>query len=371
MAHRLHVGGAERDLAKLARYLDPGYFQVHTAAFHAEGERAEEIRAAGIPLLPLPVRSFRDRTAFTGARILRDYLRQHRIAVLQAFDTPTSIYCTPLGRAFGLPAVLSSHLYFRHLISGYQYHALRMVDVLSHRIVVNANAISAHLQHDYRVPAAKIFVSHNGVETAEFFPQTVPRTVWPAVGDQSPTVIGALCVQREEKRLEVLIRAFALLRKADTAASRQARLLIVGDGPMHEAWRAEVATHGLDPVCRFVRSSKDVPHWLRQMDIYVLPSRSEGFPNAVLEAMACGVVPLASRVGGIPEMVEDGESGLLFPSGNVEELAAALAHLLEHKDERIRLSCNAARRAREVFSMEAAARRMGDFYRSLLLDPPA
>lgn len=223
--YRLDVGGNERDLSKLARHLDPARYQAHVVSYHPEGERRAELDRAGIPILRLPVRSLHDHTAVAGAARLWKYLRRHKIELVQAFDAPTSIYLVPLARLFGVRAVVSCHLYFRQLIPPPEYHALRLVDRLAHRIVVNANAIKKHLIQDYGLPPERIFVSHNGVETDVFFPSAGPR---PPCLEGASVVIGSLCVMREEKRIDTLLRAFARIRPRDP----RMRLLIVGDGPM-------------------------------------------------------------------------------------------------------------------------------------------
>jgi glycosyltransferase involved in cell wall biosynthesis len=297
-----------------------------------------------------------------GAKVLRDYVKRERIDLVQAFDAPTSVYMIPLGRALGLKATISSHLYCRDLIYGLQYWALRVVDVLSDRIVVNAEAIGEHLRKDFGVPAERIFVSHNGVETDVFFPRADERKVF----EPGAVVVGSLCVMREEKRIEVLIEAFAQMRREHGDEVGMARLLLVGDGPMREGWQKLAMERGLSGVFHLEQTSGNVPEWLRQMDVFVMSSRSEGFPNAVLEAMACGLVPVASRVGGIPELVTEGESGLLFESGNVAELAGHLRKLVTNAPYRKQLSEAAAARAHTVFPMERAAERMGAFYEGLI-----
>ena len=166
----LDVGGNERDLAKLARYLSPARFEVHVASFRAVGERVAELEAAGIPILRLPVRSLRNYTALQGARILRAYVREHEIRLIHAFDPPTSIFAVPLARMLGLWAV-SSHCFFRFLVPPPNYWGLRLVDHLADRIVVNANAVKQHLIQKYGLAPKRIFVSYNGVETSVFFPR--------------------------------------------------------------------------------------------------------------------------------------------------------------------------------------------------------
>jgi glycosyltransferase involved in cell wall biosynthesis len=105
---------------------------------------------------------------------------------------------------------------------------------------------------------------------------------------------------------------------------------------------------------------------MRALDIYVMSSETESFPNALLEAMACGCAVIGSRVGGIPELITDGVSGLLFESKNVEDLAAALGKLICDPALRKRFAAQAAAFARDTFSMEVNARRNESLYRSLL-----
>jgi L-malate glycosyltransferase len=358
---QLGVGGNERDLAKLARYLDPKRFQVHVATFRPGGERIEELEAAGIPILELPIRSFRNRTAIQGAKVLRAYVRKHGIRLIHAFDPPTGIFTVILGRSWGLP-VVSNHCFFRYLISQPSNSLLRIVDWFATRIVVNAEAIQRHLIQDFHVPAERIVVSHNGVETSVFFPQPSPR---PEFFKDASLIIGSVCVLREEKRLETLLEAFARVLPTHPGI----RLLIVGDGPMHDTWSKRAQELGLSQTCRFERTTTDIPMWMRRMDVFVLTSRSEGFPNALLEAMACQCCVVASDVGGVPEMVEDGRSGFLFPAGDVEALAQRLMMIADNPDLRLQSASAAAARAREVFSMEAAAARLSALYDSLLQAP--
>ena len=118
--------------------------------------------------------------------------------------------------------------------------------------------------------------------------------------------------------------------------------------------------------CLFLPAVKRVAPFLRAMDIFVSCSSSEAFSNAILEAMACGSCPLGSRVGGTPELIEDGERGLLFRSGDVHDLSDKLAILVSNDALRQRLAANAAAFAATELSMQAALDRMGRLYREQL-----
>lgn len=359
VVYKLGVGGNERDLSKLARFLNPERYQVHVAAFHADGERRAELDAAGIPVLSLPMRSFRDRSFFDCALRLRAYLQLNRVQILHAFDSPTSIFAVPVGRLIGVPAVVSSHCFFRLLIAPPEFHLLRVVDRLAHRIVVNADAIKRNLVEDYRVLPERVFVSPNGVETEVFFPRAERR---PPILDHASLVVGSLCVFRKEKRLELLLEAFSRVLARDP----RMRLLIVGDGVMREEWMARRDALGLGHACHFELTTTDVPYWMRCMDVFVLPSLSEGFPNTVLEAMACGCCVVASAVGGVPELVDHFRTGLLFTSGDADDLADKLFSLLENPELRRAMGAAAAAEAKVRFSMGIVALRMERFYDSLL-----
>ena len=352
------MGGNERDLAKLARYLDPKRFEVHAATFDPVGERSAELTAAGIPILELPVRSFRNRTAIQGAQVLRAYVRKHGIRLIHAFDPPTSIFTVPLAKLWGLP-VVANHCFFRSLIPQPEHAALRIVDWFADRIVVNAEAVKRHLMEDFGLREERIFVSYNGVETNVFFPPTSGR---PSFFPDASLVIGSVCVMRKEKRMDTLLEAFAQVLPIDP----RLRLLIVGDGAMRDAWIKRRDELGLRNTCHFEQTTTDIPQWMQKMDIFVLASESEGFPNALLEAMASGCCPIASQVGGVPEMLDGGRSGFLFPPGDVAALAENLREAATNRDLCRTVAATAAERARTVFSMEAAAQRMTALYESLL-----
>ena len=128
---------------------------------------------------------------------------------------------------------------------------------------------------------------------------------------------------------------------------------------------AELEAAG-DGDCHFQPAVGNVAPLLRAMDIFVLPSLSEALSNSLMEAMGCGCCPVASRTGGNPELVKDGETGLLFPVGDAEALASRLALLLDGPEDGRRLGAQAERRMRGHFTREQAARTMGGIYEEFL-----
>ena len=121
-----------------------------------------------------------------------------------------------------------------------------------------------------------------------------------------------------------------------------------------------------DADCHFQPAVGNVAPWLRAMDIFVLPSLSEALSNSLMEAMGCGCCPVASNTGGNPELVQDGDTGLLFPVGDSDALAARLVRLVDEPENRRRLGSLAHRRMHQQFTREQAARAMAGIYQEFL-----
>ena len=157
-----------------------------------------------------------------------------------------------------------------------------------------------------------------------------------------------------------LVRALAALERGSCETE------LVGDGPDRPAVENEVRRLGLDSVVRLAGVRTDVPELLAAADLFVLSSRSEGLPLSILEAMATGLPVVASRVGGVPEVVVDGETGLLVPPGDPGSLARAIERLLDDSALRRRLGAAGRARVAEHFDLASAQRAHLDLYRSLL-----
>ncbi|OQY53428.1 MAG: glycosyltransferase family 4 protein [Candidatus Parabeggiatoa sp. nov. 2] len=175
-----------------------------------------------------------------------------------------------------------------------------------------------------------IVITPFGIDTTLFSPR-------PELRDNTVFKIGTVKTLAPKYGIDTLIQAFYKLRKtlADTPLAQQLRLCIAGDGPQRAELQALVAKLGLSAVTEFAGhlSHAQVPAYLNQLDIYVACSRldSESFGVAILEASACGLPVVVSRVGGLPEVVEEGVTGLLAQKDNVEQFAAALLKLVQNQ----------------------------------------
>ena len=359
VCRELGLGGSERQLAEtaLALALDRAGWRPHVACFTAGGFRARELAEAGVPILDLGLTSLISGSMPASAARLGRYLTRHTIQLVHAFDVPANLFAVPFARFHRVPVVLSSQRAHRHLAPGPQRHLLRLTDRMVDAIVVNSQMVARELADEDAVPHSLIRLAYNGVDTAVFH-RDGPAASLP--GSAEEPVIGVVCALRPEKGLHLLLDAFSRVRGA--------RLLIVGSGPALGELEARARALSLGALCHFQPAVQDVAEWLRAIDVFVLPSLSESLSNSLLEAMACGCCPIASDVGGNPELVTDGETGLLFPSGDAGALAGRLRMVLGDSALRRRLAATAEQRVRRDFTRQAAAARMEAIYREFL-DP--
>lgn len=165
----------------------------------------------------------------------------------------------------------------------------------------------------------------------------------------------------ERKGVDVLINAFAKIKELLASSI----LIIIGTGPDEDKIKNLVLKLGMNNNIRFLGHSSEVAKYYQTSDIFVLPSYAEGMPNSLLEAMACGLPVIASRIGGVVDVVEDGKSGILFEPGNVSELTSAMIRLLKDDELRQRLGTEARRRILENFSIDRVAEEYIKLYREL------
>ncbi len=355
VVRKLDWGGIERDVTKLVLGYDRRCIEPHVAVYQDGGLRSEEVKRARVPILDLNISSLASPHIFGSALKFFRWIRKRRIRVVHAYDS-TALFAAPLARLLRVPLVLSSTLGYRDLFDEKTQKQLVFTDRFVDGIVVNCEAMRRHMVDDYAISPERVKLCYNGVETAEFHPQRAQR---PAAVAGASLVIGSICVLRQEKRLEMLIEAFAPLRDLKQGM----KLLIVGSGPELPKLQARATELGVARDCVFAPAVSEVAPYLQAIDIFVSCSSSEAFSNSILEAMACGCCPVGSRVGGTPELIADGERGLLFENGNGEELSRKLAMLVEDEPLRLAFSKKAAEFAARDLNMKVALDTMGRIYR--------
>jgi len=363
LVESLGHGGCERDATKIAVGLDRNRFEPHIAVFHPGGFLTNQLEAAGVPILSLPLRSFVNSSFLNAARQMGAYIRRHGIQLVHAFDVPSDIFAAPVARWYGVPAVVTSQLSYRSMYPASRRAVLKLTDWLSDRVVTNSLAVGDSLRKTAGFPASKLYLCYNGVNPSVFYPGAgirIPQF------DEGSLIVGSLCVMRPEKRIDWLLEAFAKVSRDQP----RLRLLLVGSGPETPRLLELSNRLGLSEICHFEPTRPNAADWMRGIDIFVNASSLESFPNAVLEAMASGCCVIGSSIGGIPELVTHGEDGLVFESSSLDELTAAIRLAASEPALRQRLRQQAVLSANRRFSMNITLERTEALYESLL-DPSA
>jgi glycosyltransferase involved in cell wall biosynthesis len=232
------------------------------------------------------------------------------------------------------------------LLHGY----LRIEAVLARfGFVVAPSRAMARFLADHGLPAERIHVVQNGIDVGA---RGKPRSA----GTDRPLVLGTAASLEYQKGIDVLLAAVALLEG-------RPRIEIFGDGSRRGRLEDQAAALGVE--ARFAGHVEDLRQRIRELDIFVLPSRAENFPVAALEAMAAALPVVATRVGGVPELVVDGETGILVEPDDPRALAAAIAGLASDPARRAALGDAGRRRASEMFDADRMATRMLALYEAL------
>ncbi|MFH1144626.1 MAG: glycosyltransferase [Candidatus Eisenbacteria bacterium] len=353
----LSVGGAEAQLVALTRALDPSRIRCAVAVLRAENAAVERLT---VPTTVIGMRHGCD------ARVLPSlaaWMRRGRFRAIYTTHLWSIVFSALLKGWMRPPApqgrlvlLATEHSYrvptaSRRVLVTARRWALRRAD----RIIAVAETQAEWLREYYGERTAPIEVIPNGLDCGPF--ENLPSGTAVRAEFGIPGAVPLiLCIARmvPVKNLDVLLAAMALSPLRETGA----HLLLLGDGPVKGALMERARGEALEGRVHFAGTRQDTRPFLAAADLACLPSRSEAQPIAILEAMAAGLPVVATRVGGIPEMVEDGKTGLLVAPGNPAELADALARALADPSW-ARLAGEGGRsRVEAVFSIQARARRI-------------
>jgi glycosyltransferase involved in cell wall biosynthesis len=308
-------GGTERQMIELVRRLDPSRWTVHLACFHARGGWFNRAAEAAASVEEFPVSSFRSPDVVRHLLSFARWCRARDIAIVHTAELYANIFGLPGAALARVPVRIGNRREINPDKTTAQIALQRAAYACAHRVVANSRAAADRLRAE-RVSAAKIAIIPNGLSSDRF--PARPRDGRPL---RKVIVVANL---RQEKGHDVLIDAAGdVLRRFPEATFE-----IVGAGPELEALLARVELRGLRHAFSFLGHRDDVPARLAGADIFVLPSRSEAFPNAVLEAMAAGLPIVASGVGGILEIVDHGRTGLLAPAGDARAFGDRIIALM-------------------------------------------
>lgn len=368
LVERLVHGGAERLAADLATRLDSERFATTlcvsrwTDPGHARTpEIPKRLRAAaeaaGVQFLGLARRGTWDVAAW---RPLVRLLRSGKVQVIHGHMLGSNVWAIVLGRLTGVPVVVAHE----HGLAFSGSRRRRLLD--RHLIARGSDVLIACSAQDRRrmieidgIPPRDVVLVTNGIAARAPSPSRDVRREL-GIARDAP-VIGSVGMLRAEKRFDVLVRAAAEL----VARWPEALVLIAGEGPERARLEDLIAELGLSRSVRFLGARDDVPEVLHALDVAVTCSDFEGMPLSVLEYMEAALPVVATHVGGLPDLVEDGVHGLLVPRRDPAALAKALDALLSDPARRRAMGAAGRERRRAEFDLDVMVARVEDLYERL------
>jgi glycosyltransferase involved in cell wall biosynthesis len=351
-------GGGERVAAAVTAALDPERFDRALCVTRpSPHDQLEELRGAGVTVIELDRRRRLQPLAWLP---LVRHARRHGVDILHCHKFGSNAWGAVTARLIRAP-VLVTH---EHSWSFTGDRRRMLVD--RHVIAPRAAAMVAVSSLDARrmveiehLPRDKVRVIPNGIVTPRVAdPLALRREL--AI-DPAVPVVGFVGRLRPEKRVDLILAAAATL-----LSERKLHVVLVGAGPEEAALRDQVREAAIADAVTFLGFRSDATTLAAGFDVAVLASDREGAPLTLLEYMALGRPIVATSVGGIPEIVEDGRHAMLVPPGDAAALAGAIGRLLGDPTERLRLGAEAAARQAAQFSFDEMTRRVESLYLELL-----
>lgn len=362
----LMCGGTENQFMTLGRLLDRTRFDLEFACLRRWGPFVDELVDRGIPLTEYQVSTFRSVSALAQQARLARHITRRRVQIVHAYNFYGNVFAIPPARLVA-PVVIASIRDCAPYLTAMQKRVQRYACHFADRILVNADAVKEWLVNDGYDPA-KIVVIRNGVDLTRFDATPEPERLRRELGlaDGTPLVAVVSRLTRL-KGLEYFLEASAKVseRRPD------ARFLVVGEtSPMDRDYRGELerfaARVGVGDRVIFTGLRTDVPVLLASVNVSVMPSLNEALSNVLLESMAAGAPTVATRVGGTPEALIDGVTGLLVPPADADAMATAIMRMLSDDAMAARLAHAARQRIAEIFSVKQMVRATEDIYLELL-----
>jgi glycosyltransferase involved in cell wall biosynthesis len=361
----MQVGGTELNAVRTAENLDRSRFELMVISLQTHGPLRSRYAELGVPVHPFPIRSLASAgTVSAGMRLAR-FLRQQRVQVFHAHDIYSNIFGVPWARLAGIRTVLASRRWWngpaRHSLQA----ANRMSYAFAHRVIANGPRL-ADLLATQGVGRHRVAIVPNFVDDSAFLPTDLElrsRKLREFGIPEASPVVGMVANLHPVKDQPTLLHATAHL----ASQWRDLHVVLVGDGPTRHSLEVLSRNLGLADRVHFAGLQPNRPNLHRIFHLSVHCSVSEGASNSVLEAMAAGRAVIASAVGGTPDLVLDGDTGLLIPPGDHVALAAAIGRLLRNDTLRARLGSAGRRRVQSLHSAREVIGGLMELYEDLVL----
>jgi glycosyltransferase involved in cell wall biosynthesis len=352
------LGGGERIVLRLAALLPKYGYRASILTFFVHPE-CNALTSAPCPIYVLPLQRTYDLNAFKAALELRRFLTSQRVQIVQTFFESSDIWAGFVTKMTSKAKLIWSRRDMGILRAPKHHAAYRMMAGVPDAVFSVSAQVSRYCIEVDRIAPARIHTIYNGLDLDDHGHVASPLA---AHGKVCIATLGNI---RRVKGHDLLVRAAAVvLRQFPEVSFRIAGEVLEPD--YFSELESLVRDLGIGNSFHFVGGVTDTRKYLHNADIFVLPSRSEGFSNAIVEAMAASLPVIATNVGGNAEAVVDGATGLVIPAEDSEALAAAIVQLLSEPTQARAMGIAGRSRAAEVFTTEAMMKQIVGVYDRLL-----
>ncbi len=361
------IGGTERQFVRVANGLDRSRFAVEIACFEHRGPLLNTVKP-DLPVHTYPTGGsfYRMSSLLSQFRLMKD-VHERRFDIVHTYGWYPNVFAVPASRLAIRPTIILSLRDAGAYMTPAKIHAFRFACRLADCVVANSNA-GRNWLIEQGFNDRKIEVIRNGIVIAPRAEQSRdPGTVRKEFGIPAETRVCA-CVGRlvSGKGIDFYLRAARILLDR----GRDVRFLMVGANSSERGYKSDMEVLArqlnIERQVIFTGQRQDVPEILRDVDLVVHPSLTEGLSNVILEAMAAGIPVVATRVGGNPELVLDGRTGFLVPAENADEIANAICRLLDQPAMARAFGEAARQRVINEFSIEQMLSKTENLYLRLL-----
>ncbi|MBI4436480.1 MAG: glycosyltransferase [Candidatus Omnitrophica bacterium] len=357
----LGLGGAQRQLLELVKRLDRRRFQpVLYALSEKKIALKDAFEKAGLSVILFDQRG---KISFPVLFKLWKALRQFSPTIVHTYLFTADFYGRLAARMAGVPMLISSVRSTEPDKKQRYILVDRYLGRWCDAVIGNASCIGEILAAREKIKISKIYTIHNGVDLGRFpYPMQNGHLRKSLEIPEDAFVLGTVGRLGPEKDHRTLLQAASQLFKKNV----KPYLLLIGDGPLYTSLVRLGEELGIATHLRWLGARSDIPELLAGIDLFILPSRYEGCPNVVLEAMAAGKCVVATRVGGTPEVVQDGETGILVRHGQTDELVEALSSLLQDPRRVAEIGQKARESITKAFTVERMVEKTEALYERLL-----
>lgn len=344
-----NAGGAERKIYELAGRLDKNKFNVILASLDCEGDSPKElVESMGCKLYVFRVARIYGISGFVQGARFKGMLRKEKVDILQTYHFSSDIWGTFFARLAGVRVIISNRRDMGFWRKDIHVKAYRLINRWVNRIIVVSKAVKDRIVETEGLPENKIEVIYNGVDIAVSDRHESSYLKKKLGISQNDLVIMHAANFKPVKGHSYLLEAMAALSKE----FKNLKLVLIGEDEFNGALQKMAQELKIAGRVLFLGKRNDVRELLMIADICVLPSLSEGMSNAILEYMAAGKAVVATSVGGNPETVEDGVTGILVEPKNAVSLSQGLRRLILDSSLREKMGIKGRERAESIFDIQ-------------------